>query len=172
MEMLEDDVAGAEAGEAVQEGTEECGAVCFDAAAEPCERTCERCPVLERHQKRKNVRDRLLREQAGQPEERAAPQIKREGAAHARAEVDLRIPEQHAVSHSSCCKNVKRNLLYVVVAVIEEISAVINNKREYRYQVQQYSGEKHLSESDLMLVCLCSHFPSGPVPYRIHRCRN
>ena len=54
----------------------------------------------------------------------------------------MEVPEEGAVSDGAVCKNIEGNLLYVVIAVVEEDAAAVQNKRKYCCQIQQYSDEK------------------------------
>ena len=74
----------------------------------------------------------LLREGNGKPEEGTAPQIKGQTSAHIAAQINIWIPEKAAASNGPMGQYIEGHLLYVVISVIKEDPAVINQKGKDR----------------------------------------
>ena len=140
--------------------------------------------VAKGHDKRKHVRDHLLAERDRQPEKGTAPQIERHTPAHTASEVDVRIPEKAAAADCSVRQYIKRDLLDVVVPVIEKDSAVIYQKGKDRCQIQQRSSREQqyilkyvrtFSSQDSVLLlacCPCSLFSLNEVFHTVHSCKD
>ena len=142
MKVLEHDVARLKTGKSVESAADHGPEVIPDLPLYPCIGSHHGGPVAKGHDKRKQVGNHLLRERNGQPEEGTAPQIKRKASAHAAAQVDIGIPEKAAASDRSVGQNIKRHLLHIVIPVIEEDPAVINQKGKDRCQIQQRSSHE------------------------------
>lgn len=85
----------------------------------------------------------------------------------------MKVPEEITASNGAVRQNIEGNLLNVVIAVIEENTAAIENKRKYCRKIQQYSKEEkpeilqkravRSPKSRLLRLCLLFCF-SGCVP--------
>lgn len=85
----------------------------------------------------------------------------------------MKVPEEITASNGAVRQNIEGNLLNVVIAVIEENTAAIENKRKYCRKIQQYSKEEKpeilqkraVRSPKSRVPCLCLLFCfSGCVP--------
>ena len=120
MELIEENIVDLEAGKGVQQRADDGVILIFDKALEirvgnyGCRRKLEH--IDRRHQVGRPRR----REQAHQPEKRAAEQIIGIAADKIRAEIGQPVPSEVPFVNHPHAVLVKRNLLHIIVTVIEK----------------------------------------------------
>ena len=142
VKVLEYDVAGLKTGKRIEEASDEGPGAVPDLPADPRIGSDHGSAVPQGHDKGQDIRHGLLFKGDGQPEERAAPQVKGKASAHTAPQVYIRIPEELSVPDGSVGKDIEGDLLHVIVAVIEKDPAVIDQKGKDRCQIQQRSSRK------------------------------
>ena len=143
LEMVEEYIIHLEAGECIEQSSDHrCRAIPDEPPDIGIGRHC-RNRVLQRQQIRDQIEHPFLRERNRQPEKGAAEQIKRIGADEIRAEIGLPVPAEISVHDSIVCKIVKRKLLRIKVAVIDEESPGIDHNRDQQKHHHQIAQQEY-----------------------------
>ena len=120
MELIEENVVNLEAGEGVQQRADDGVVLVFDKALEVRVGDDGGRGELEHIDRRHQIGRPGRREQAHQPEKRAAEQVVGIAADEVGAEVGQPVPAEIPLVHHAHAVLVKRDLLHVVIAVIEK----------------------------------------------------
>ena len=133
MEVLEHDVACLESGERIQKRPRQ-RIQMIPLRQIPADITvrCQGCDAgLDRHNHRHQIRKLLLLKGIGQPEKRTAHNIKREVTDQCAAQIQIPVPKEFTVSDGTVRQNVKRHLLYIVIAVKEKEPVIPEKNRKH-----------------------------------------
>ena len=104
---------------------------------------CCRNGIFKCHKKRHHKRDRTLGKKSGQPKEWASPKIKCKISEHCSAKIDIPVPKELSASYGSVRNNVKRNLLYIIITVIEKRHSSLDKNRKYSDHIHKVCTKEH-----------------------------
>ena len=143
MKMVKEDVINTVAGEGVHQRAQHRIPRIFDKPFEIAIRGDGRSRQLEHHQRRQQIRHGVAWKRNRQPEKRAAHQIKGIRPDEIGAEVGVPVPAGFTGADHVMAHLIKRNLLDIVIAVINEHSSVHNQKGQIDNEPQQQRQQKY-----------------------------